>query len=273
MSYTPTAVRALSFGRVADAYDRYRPGPPGEAVAWVLPAGATDVLDLGAGTGAVTRLLIEQVLGPEDTTARDERVEGPAAAPVRGKVVSAEPDERMRAVLVRRSPRALPVGARAEALPFADRSFDAVVVSSAWHWMDPALTVSEVGRILRPGGRLGVLWNGPVRDVPWVADLLGRGRRPTRPAGEARPRHVVELPGGAPFASPETTVMAWSKPTTSEELVGLTGTCSRVITRSAEERAELLARIERVVASDPGLAGGASIDLPMRCLCWRATRV
>ena len=72
-------------------------------------------------------------------------------------------------------PRVLTVGARAEALPFADDTFDAVAVSSAWHWMDLALTVPEAARV-RPGGRLGVLWNGPARDVEWVAELLGPSR-------------------------------------------------------------------------------------------------
>jgi ubiquinone/menaquinone biosynthesis C-methylase UbiE len=152
---SPTAARALSFGAVADTYDRYRPAPPGEAVDWVLPTNAVDVLDLGAGTGAVTRLLRTRVPG---------------------KVVAAEPDARMRAVLVRRVPDMSAVGARAEALPFADESFDAVAVSSAWHWMDLALTVPEAARVLRPGGRLGVLWNGPARDVGWVAELLGPSR-------------------------------------------------------------------------------------------------
>jgi len=247
-----TAVRALSFGGVADAYDRYRPGPPAKAVDWVLPTGAVDALDLGAGTGALTRVLVQRLPG---------------------KVVAAEPDARMRAVLARRSPGAFPVGARAEALPFADRSFDAVVVSSAWHWMDPARTVPEVARILRPGGRLGVLWNGPTRDVPWVGDLLGRRRRTPRPAGEDGLRHRVELPSGAPFSSPETTVIDWSKPTTTEELVGLAGTYSRVITRPAAERAEFLARFERLAATHPAFAGGTTVELPLACRCWRATRL
>ena len=68
------------------------------------------------------------------------------------------------------------------------------------------------------------------------------------------------------------TVVGWSKPTTGEELVGLAGTYSRVITRPAEERAEFLARVERLAATHPELAGGAPIELPMACRCWRATR-
>ena len=84
------AARARSFGAVADCYERFRPAPPGQAVDWALPTGAIDVLDLGAGTGAATRLLRERVPG---------------------KVVAVEPDARMRAVLVRRVPDVLAVGA------------------------------------------------------------------------------------------------------------------------------------------------------------------
>jgi len=248
---SPIVARALSFGAVADAYDRYRPAPPGEAVDWVLATDVLDVLDLGAGTGAVTRLL---------------------RARVPGKVVAAEPDARMRAVLVRRVLDVLAVGARAEALPFADETFDAVAVSSAWHWMDLALTVPEAARVLRPGGRLGVLWNGPARDVEWVAELLDPGRERVGPSSRHANRHRVELPPDAPFTTPETTVITWSMPMTRDELVGLAGTYSAVITRPAEARAEILRRVERLAADHASFDSGTTVELPMRCRCWRATR-
>ena len=251
MTDSPTAARALSFGAVADTYDRYRPAPPGEAVDWVLPTNAVDVLDLGAGTGAVTRLLRTRVPG---------------------KVVAAEPDARMRAVLVRRVPDMSAVGARAEALPFADESFDAVAVSSAWHWMDLALTVPEAARVLRPGGRLGVLWNGPARDVGWVAELLGPSRERVGAVSDHAKRHRVELPPDAPFTTLETTVITWSMPMTRDELVGLASTYSAVITRPAEERAEILRRVEKLVIDHAGFGNGTTVQLPMRCRCWRVTR-
>ncbi len=251
MSDSPIVARALSFGAVADAYDRYRPAPPGEAVDWVLPTNAVDVLDLGAGTGAVTRLLRERVPG---------------------KVVAAEPDARMRAVLVRRVPDVLTVGARAEALPFADATFDAVVVSSAWHWMDLGLTVPEAARVLRPGGCLGVLWNGPARDIEWVAELLGPRRERVGPSSDHAKRHRVEPPPDAPFTTPETTVITWSMPMTRDVLVGLAGTYSAVITRPAEERAEILRRVEKLVIDHAGFGNGTTVQLPMRCRCWRVTR-
>jgi SAM-dependent methyltransferase len=127
-------------------------------------------------------------------------------------VVAAEPDARMRAVLVRSVLDVLAVGAGAEALPFADDTFDAVAVSSAWHWMDLVLTVPEAARALRSGGRLGVLWNGPARDVEWVAELLGPGRERVGRASDHANRHRVELPFDAPFTTPETTVITWSMP-------------------------------------------------------------
>jgi len=247
-----TASRALSFGAVADTYDRYRPGPPGEAVDWVLPAGATDVLDLGAGTGALTRLLLGRVPG---------------------KVVALEPDSRMRAVLASRSPGVLLVGARGEALPFAAASFDAVVVASAWHWMNTDLTVPEVVRVLRTGGRLCVLWSGPARSVEWVADLLGRKREADSAGSDDRHRRDVELPPEAPFTVPETTIIAWSMPMTRDELVGLARTYSSVITRPESEQTEILDRVDRLAAAHPAFAAGTTVDVPMRCLCWRATRL
>ena len=137
------------------------------------------------------------------------------------------PTPASRAVLVRRVPDVLAVGARAEALPFVDATFDAVAVSSAWHWMDLALTVPEAARVLRPGGRLGVLWNGPAHDVEWVAELLGPRRERVGPANDHAKRHRVELPPDAPFTTPETTVITWSMPMTRDELVGLAGTYER----------------------------------------------
>jgi len=56
-----TAVQSRSFGAVADEYNRLRPGPSDEALAWLIPEGAFDVLEIGAGTGILTRLLAERV--------------------------------------------------------------------------------------------------------------------------------------------------------------------------------------------------------------------
>ena len=245
----------MSFGAIADDYDRFRPGPPLEAARWVLGERPGRVLDLGAGTGGLTR----QVL---------------ALARV---VYAAEPDARMRAVLVDRTPGVRAVAARGEGLPFADGSLDAVVVSSAWHWMDPAIAVPEVARVLRPGGVFGLLWNGPDRRVEWVSELLERRRQFERPARDAatagRPRWAApDLAPDAPFLGPQATVVRWSRPATPEDLAGLAGTYSSVITFGPGRRQTVMARTQDMITRHPELFTDGTVQLPLACRCWRAVR-
>jgi ubiquinone/menaquinone biosynthesis C-methylase UbiE len=87
------------------------------------------------------------------------------------RVVAVEPDERMRAVLADRCPRAEVLAGRGEDIPLPAASVDAVVVWAAWHWLDPGRAVPEITRVLRPGGRLGVLWVSRDMRVPWVAEF------------------------------------------------------------------------------------------------------
>jgi SAM-dependent methyltransferase len=243
------ATRARSFGRVAEAYDRYRPGPPPAAVAWILPAPCGTALDLGAGTGALTRLLGERA----------------------SQVVAGEPDPRMIEVLASHSPTVGAVRTVAEHLPLAPATVDAVVVSSAWHWMDSAATVAEIARVLRPGGVFGVMWSGPDRTVGWVSDLLGN-RDPSPGEPDRRTGRRLELPDGSPFDGPERTVISWSLPRTPEQLVGLAGTYSSMITMAPDHQAAELERIRARLAAAPQVAGRGSVDLPMSCRCWRAVR-
>src|SRR5262249_31451660 len=142
------AERASSFGGVASHYERYRPGPPMAAVDWLLPSRPSRVVDLGAGTGALTRLLVERA---------DE-------------VVAVEPDDRMRAVLAEQVPGARAVEGRGEAIPLPDGVADAVFASSSWHWMDPVATLTEVARVLVPGGTLGAMWTGPDDDGAFMVE-------------------------------------------------------------------------------------------------------
>lgn len=199
---------ARSFGSVAASYHRFRPGPPMAAVEWLLPTPGGSVLDLGAGTGALSRRL-----GHRAT-----------------KVFALEPDRRMLAVLTDTSPGVRSMQAVAEHLPIAATTLDAAVASSAWHWMDADQTVAEIGRVLRPGGVLGIVGNGPDRSVEWVEELLGR-RDPTAEEREARAvRHRVDLSQSPSFGELETCVINWTLPMTREELIGLAGTYSSTIT-------------------------------------------
>jgi SAM-dependent methyltransferase len=244
------AERARSFGSIATHYDRFRPAPPAEAVTWTLPERCGRAVDLGAGTGALTRQLVTRV----------------------AEVLALEPDARMRTVLRLRAPAAAVVGAVGEALPLADATADVVMVSSAWHWMDPARAVPEVARVLRPGGVFGVMGNSPSSEVPWVAEVLQRPPPPERGPESLRARYAAGLPDGAPFGPPDTTVITWTAAMTRDELVGLAGTYSRVVTLPDDERQALLERVVEAARRHPALGREDRVAVPMRCRCWRAVR-
>ena len=153
---TPATVdRARSFGAVAEAYDRGRPAYPTEAVAWLTGGEAKVVLELGAGTGKLTRQLVDA---------------GHA-------VFATDPDEAMLEVLHERVPEVSAKVATAEDIPANDRSVDVVVVAQAFHWFDHEVALPEIARILKPGGHVALVWNSRDERIPWVrkmGDLLGR---------------------------------------------------------------------------------------------------
>jgi SAM-dependent methyltransferase len=243
--------RRLSFGSVATDYDRYRPPPPPQALDWLIPPGAQAILDLAAGTGVVTRELI-----------------GRAA-----RVVAVEPDERMRAVLADRCAEAEVLAGRGEDIPLPAASVDAVVVSAAWHWLDPGRAVPEITRVLRPGGRLGVLWVSRDMRVPWVAEFNAfarEAREADRPAADGRRRRrEVAFPPGTPLSPGEERSVEFSVPMTKDQLVGLLGTYSGIITLEAGPRADFSRRVRAFLDRQPW----DRVDLPLICRCLRSTRL
>jgi SAM-dependent methyltransferase len=248
---TDRETRRLSFGSVAADYDRYRPSPPPQALDWLLPAGATAVLDLAAGTGAVTRALTGRV----------------------PRVLAVEPDERMRAVLSAKCPEAEVLAGRGEDIPLSDASVDAVVISAAWHWLDPEQAVPEITRVLRPGGTLGIIWMSRDTRVPWVAEFnaLAREERraPEGATGGRRRRRQVEFPPGTPMSPVEEHTVEYALPMTKDELFGLLGTYSGVITLSPDRRASFSRKVREFLDRQPW----NQADLPMICRCLRSTRL
>jgi SAM-dependent methyltransferase len=277
----------MSFGAVAGDYDRLRPGPPPEAIDWLLPDRRDVVVDLAAGTGLLTRALAGRVR----------------------HVIAVEPDERMRSVLQARSADVEVLAGRGESIPLPDASADAVFVSSAWHWMDPRLAVPEIGRVLRDGGRFGVIWTGRRRDIAWLhADEwfsearaeaqagrekpAGQSRHPQSlyeaswfeqpeaerpgdvPASEQIPdqeRRQVWLPDRTLFRNIETAVFRFSRYMPVADIVDMLATYSGIITASPGARETGRARATTALAEE--FPGAAELDVPMRSRCWRADRV
>jgi SAM-dependent methyltransferase len=252
-----TTVLSRSFGAVAGEYDRLRSGPSDEALDWLLPATASDVLEIGAGTGILTRLLAQRV----------------------EHVTAVEPDDRMRAVLAASVVDADIRAGHAEELPVETASCDVVVAASAWHWVDEARTVPEVARVLRPAGRLALVWNGVDRSIDWMRSLWAGGvdLNPDEKASvdrHRRSRHVVNLEAGgpSPFLEPETHLFRWTRRMTKDDLVGMAATYSAVITMDDAARRQHLEAMRRYLDGQPQFAREDEVDVPMRSYCWRATK-
>lgn len=147
-------VAAQGFAAAGQVYERGRPDYPPDAIACLvtnLGIGAgSAVADVGAGTGKLTRLLIE-------TGAR---------------VTAVEPVTDMRQAFARALPGVPVLDGTAEALPFEAGTVDSVIVGTAFHWFDGPVALREIHRVLRPGGGLGLLWNPRDETVDWVAQLV-----------------------------------------------------------------------------------------------------
>lgn len=238
--------RAQSFGAVAELYDQYRPSPPPEAARLLGDIRGRKVLEVAAGTGLWSRFLLAQ--GADLTIV--------------------EPDEKMRAVLERRSPQVHALVGTAESLPVVDASFDVVVVSSAWHWFRQPEATQEMARVLCDAGRLFVLWNGFSRSLEWVDELskLRDGKRD--PSVRPRSWTAPELAEGL-FVDVTDVSVDWTWRRTTDEVVKLFGTYSGVSTRTQAERTQVGATLRELLAK---VTVDDVVDVPMTLRGTVATR-
>ncbi len=234
------SAHAASFGAAARTYERGRPPYPPEAVDWLLPAGTPRVVDLGAGTGKLTR----------DLTAR--------ALPV----TAVDPSDGMLSELRRVLPGVPAHLGSAEAIPLPDGCADAVLVAQAWHWVDRDRAVPEIARVLSPGGRLGLLWNLRDETVDWVRRLggiIGGG-------GQDRDTAI-----GPPFGPVETRDFPWTYHLGRDELLDMVASRSNVILLPPDERAAVRAQVRQLLATHPDLVGRTEYDLPYVTHCARTS--
>ncbi len=238
--------RRLSFGEQAVEYDRFRPSYPQDAVTWALGAAPRRVVDLGAGTGLMSEVLLD--CGHD--------------------VVAVEPDEGMRDQLVARlGGRIQALEGSAEAIPVDDGSLDAVVVAQAFHWFELDTALPEIARVLRPGGALVIVWNVRDDDVEWVEQLsriVGRvdARSGSRDEGVPRIEPWFELAERGDFS--------YQQPLDAASLERLVGTYSYVAL--SPHRDEILQQVRDLAAVHASLAGKASFALPYVTTVYRATK-
>jgi SAM-dependent methyltransferase len=238
-----------SFGAAASAYAEHRPDYAQAAVRWALEAGTGPrVLDLGAGTGKLTAVLV--TLGAE--------------------VTAVEPDPAMLAELRQTLPTVPALVGSAEELALPDGSVDAVVAGNALHWFDMDRAGPEIARVLAPGGILAGLWNVIDDRVGWVDELaLVSGSAAIGPrdtlSGWRDATRSAHLPthGLIPqFGWPEQAEFEHGHRRTADSLVATLATRAGVLVMADEEREAALSRIRAFLASRPETASGA-FTLPM----------
>jgi SAM-dependent methyltransferase len=267
------ARRGYGTAGAAAAYERGRPGYPEDAVAELvrvlgIAPGAT-VLDLAAGTGKLTRQLLATaatLLAVEPVAAMRAQLARLAAGERPGGPEPGHPGGRP-------GPGLLVLGGTAEAIPVRGGSLDAVTVGQAFHWFDAGRAVAELGRVLRPGGRLALIWNARDESQTWVAEVTaildrhagdapryrdGRWRAAFDTADRFTPlrhrtfRHVHQLDRAA--------------------VLDRFASISFVAALPDAARARVLDEIDRVIAAEPSLAGRDRIGLPYRTDLWWCER-
>jgi SAM-dependent methyltransferase len=239
---------AEGFDRGAVAYERARPSYPPEVVACIVGRARLGpdrrVLDLAAGTGKLTRLLV----------------------PSGAEVVAVEPVPGMRDQLRAVLPDLEVLDGTAEDIPLGDASVDAVTVAQAIHWFDLDVAVPEILRVLTPGGTLVVTYSLPDVRVGWVQRFVaaldtGRGL-PFHRYGQHDYGEEISAVAGAGLGPLGTFEWEWGQPCDAELLVVRAASISVVASLPDDERDRVLERVAELATTDPELAGRAAFALP-----------
>jgi ubiquinone/menaquinone biosynthesis C-methylase UbiE len=236
---TPDGAR--SFGSVAEAYDRGRPSYPREAAAWLVGEQPVTVLELGAGTGKLTAELV--ALGHD--------------------VHATDPDPQMLTILEQRLPDVRLSVAAAEEIPLPDRSVDVVVCAQAFHWFDLDRALPEIARVLKPGGRIALVWNQRDERIPWVrrlGRLIGTQDQRREPADP--------LVQSALFGFVEDETFRFWQTVDRQSIQDLALSRSNVAVLDAEGRAAKLAEV--LAFYDDFGRGMDGMQLPYEARCFRA---
>ncbi|WP_437955314.1 class I SAM-dependent methyltransferase [Sorangium sp. So ce119] len=240
---------AQGYATAADAYEKGRPDYPRGAIELLLDTlridASSTVLDLGAGTGKLTRLL----------------------APTGARLLALEPVEGMRRKLSQMVPSATVLDGVAEAIPLPEASVDAAVAAQSFHWFHGDLALAEIHRVLRPRRRLALLFNLRDERVDWVARIS----RILDRYGRDAPVHRI----GAwrrPFADTSLFAPLREHELTHVQELDLDGLLERVASISyisvlpLQERYSVLNEIRDLAATHPDLAGKSVYLFPYRTL-------
>jgi SAM-dependent methyltransferase len=244
------------FAEAASIYARGRPDYPAQLGPWLQQAlqlgPDRTVVDLGAGTGKFTPRLIQ----------------------TGATVIAVEPVDAMRAQLAKALPGVTALAGTAQAMPLPSASIDAVVCAQAFHWFASREALTEIHRVLKPGGWLGLVWNVRDESVDWVARLTDimtpyEGDAPRFHTGQWR-----EPFDGKLFSAPELTALPHQHRGMPDEVIVDRVMCvSFIAALPAADRAQVERRLREVIATHPALRGRADVAFPYRTEAYRCRRV
>lgn len=233
------------YGAGADTYARGRPDYPPELTAWLREvAGVVPgcrVVDLGAGTGKFTRRLLA----------------------LQADTVAIEPVDAMRAKLQAEVPGAPALAGSASAMPLPDASVDVVVCAQAFHWFATRQALDEIVRVLKPGGRLALVWNLRDASVPWVArmDAIADAHEGEVPRFyQGRWRQAFPHPELGPLAESRFVQQHTGSP--DDVIVRRVLSTSFIAALDDAGRAEVEAALRTMIDDEPSLRGRPVVSVP-----------
>jgi SAM-dependent methyltransferase len=239
----------------ADSYVRGRPDYPPELAGWLggtlgLKPGAS-VVDLGAGTGKFTPRLVQ-------TGAR---------------VIAVEPVDSMRARLAATLPDVEALAGTAQSIPLEDASVDAVVCAQSFHWFASRAALDEIHRVLKPGGRLGLVWNLRDARVPWVAKLdaiVNKYEGDATRYYTGAWRHAFPHEGFGPLVETHFSLGHTGSP--EDVIVHRVRSTSFIASLPEAARVEIDDEVRKLIDREPELSGKREVTVPYETAAFVAIR-
>ena len=241
-------IAAAGFQAASETYERGRPDYPVEAVEFLINTlgidPTTTAVELGAGTGKFTRMLTS--------------LSG-------ARVIAVEPVENMRRQLQSLQPAVTVLDGTAESIPLGDAVADVVLAAQAFHWFDGRRALAEIARVLKPGGRIGLIWNARDESLDWVArmtDIIDRH-------GTGVPQYKSmewkrAFDGSSPFSELDVRHFRHAQTCDMQMLLDRVASISFIAALPSADRQAVLDEVLQLVHTHPQTSGRPRITLPYR---------